>query len=625
MLGRPHSGAERRRAGARVGQAWVAANRARSVTAAALTAALGLACPAPTPPAPLDASPAPAPTAAPPSAPTPSTPKGPFLPWPEKGQWITNIDKAEQHTFVIQKVPKKKVCAAVTSGRIDDIRAQLAPGFMARLPGALVPLEPADPKVITAEARLSDAVEPVDAEAYLAATRALRDEYALVERCLFKPYQVLTAKDEKTAWLRLHLGLGGRAADGSALEHSGEARLRMVQRDGHWLMERLEIEQLASDRYLGTSFVDVSSLAGVGLFRSPEKQAAILRDLGNIAITNLGGLDVIDWNDDGAPDLLAYNLESLFSVFVNDGRGGFGRVPQDRLIPHEEAALFYLWLDLDGDGRRELIGTRPRRCGGGKASIPIHRIERGRLVDTKRALEYASDCKDRFIHIAAHDLDRDGKLDLFFSAYGDNRDRSRHNLTNAMDGARNRLFMNRGKLSFADETDARGIGTETRTSYIGHWFDLDDDGDEDLIVINDFARNEVYLAEGGRLVRTELSPITDNGFSMGISVADYDLDGDFDLHVSNMFSYAGNRILAVTDKVEGAEREMLLAMARGNTMYRNDGGGKYSEVASELGINVAKWAWGNALFDADNDGDRDIHVTNGYNSNPEGGGDAPDN
>ena len=61
----------------------------------------------------------------------------------------------------------------------------------------------------------------------------------------------------------------------------------------------------------------------------------------------------------------------------------------------------------------------------------------------------------------------------------------------------------------------------TRRSLAGHWFDYDQNGTSDLLIINDFAENELYLhSELGKLVKTEYPPLTDSGFSMGVSIVD---------------------------------------------------------------------------------------------------------
>src|SRR5205823_5096182 len=124
------------------------------------------------------------------------------------------------------------------------------------------------------------------------------------------------------------------------------------------------------------------------------------------------------------------------------------------------------------------------------------------------------------------------------------------NLVNAMDGGKSRILMNRGHLRFADESAARGLDGATRKTFLGHWFDHDGDGKRDLIVINDFARNALYRNLGnGHLAKVEVPSFTENGFSMGISTADFDNDGKLDAFVSKMFSYAGNRVLAITEDV----------------------------------------------------------------------------
>ena len=52
-------------------------------------------------------------------------------------------------------------------------------------------------------------------------------------------------------------------------------------------------------------------------------------------------------------------------------------------------------------------------------------------------------------------------------------------------------------------------------------------------------------------------------------------------------------------------------MAHGNTLYLNQGGGSYEEASADLGVAHAGWAWGQAWFDVDLDGDGDLYVASG--------------
>jgi hypothetical protein len=100
---------------------------------------------------------------------------------------------------------------------------------------------------------------------------------------------------------------------------------------------------------------------------------------------------------------------------------------------------------------------------------------------------------------------------------------------------------------------------------------------------------------------------------MGVTWFDYDRDGHLDVYVSNMYSTAGNRILARGHGKLPPERlARLKKMARGNTLLRNQGDGTFRDVTGDAGVGPAGWAWGTQPYDYDNDGWPDLYVANGF-------------
>ena len=101
---------------------------------------------------------------------------------------------------------------------------------------------------------------------------------------------------------------------------------------------------------------------------------------------------------------------------------------------------------------------------------------------------------------------------------------------------------------------------------------------------------------------------------MSVSWSDYDHDGQMDLYVGNMFSSAGHRITKQAKFKRGADpqtRAMYQRMAKGNTLFRNLGGGKFREV-KDASVEMGRWAWSSQFADVNNDGWEDLLVANGY-------------
>ena len=102
---------------------------------------------------------------------------------------------------------------------------------------------------------------------------------------------------------------------------------------------------------------------------------------------------------------------------------------------------------------------------------------------------------------------------------------------------------------------------------------------------------------------------------MGVSFADVDRDGDFDLHVANMFSSAGERVTEDERFTDSRDEETIAAYrrhARGNSLFLNRGEGTFEDSSVAAGITIGRWAWGAIFCELDNDGWPDLFVPNGF-------------
>ena len=457
----------------------------------------------------------------------------------------------------------------------------------------------------------------VERSLFVTGLKALQQRFAAVERCKVKVWRFFWAEPGRDwAKARLHLRVSGVDAQGRRIEYRSDPTVELAA--DPWRLRRLDLGSAVQIATAAPLFVDVSRSVGFDLRRAQETEDAIRHRIDGGQIETIGGLGVVDWNTDGRDDVMVWNQRRTLQVFVNDGTGGFDRVVNP--IPSSAVGLAHLYVDLDGDGRAELVSSEVSVCQNETGEFGLFRGTRdGKLVPV-RTLRFPTTCGDHrrltYQHIATADVDGDGDLDLFFSGFSNAYSKMEsHNVFLADDGQPNLLFINQGRLRFREVAQAQGVAGND-FSYGAAFFDYEDDGDPDLYVVNDYGRNALYLNDGrGRFKVAPPSPLTANGQSMGVTVADLDGDLKLDVYVSNMFSYAGNRIVPLFEsKLQAPTYTDLMALAHGNTLYRGSGGGLYDEVATEMGVHRAGWAWGHAFFDADNDGAFDLYVQNGNTS-----------
>jgi len=337
----------------------------------------------------------------------------------------------------------------------------------------------------------------------------------------------------------------------------------------------------------------------------PHWNASLDKTL-DTAIFGHNGLAVGDANGDGLEDLYVCQpggLPNQLFVHAADGtaRDRAAALGLD-LCDFTRSALF---VDLDGDGDQDLVLATSK-------ALVIMANEAGQGF--RRALSIPI----TVTALAAADADGDGLLDLYVCRYSRPESLWPVPYHDANNGPSNALLRNEGGLRFRVATKELGLDVANhRYSFAAGWMDLDDDGDQDLYVANDFGRNTLYLNHDGRFREvTGAAGAVDAAAGMSVSWGDYDADGAPDIYVANMFSAAGSR-LAHQEGFRGGRPSTALYRhhARGNTLLRNHGNGTFEDRSVEAGVAHGRWAWGSAFVDVDNDGLLDIAVTNGYLTN----------
>ncbi len=208
--------------------------------------------------------------------------------------------------------------------------------------------------------------------------------------------------------------------------------------------------------------------------------------------------------------------------------------------------------------------------------------------------------------LATWDYDGDGYTDIYFLNGAPLKG------TNVDQAPRNALYRNNGDGTFTDVTDAAGVGD---TGYglgvtVG---DYDNDGNQDLY-LNNFGPNALYHNNGdGTFSNVTLDADVACGeqFGAGTCFLDMEGDGDLDLYVGNYLNFTYQRHAMVAASAYPYPPGPQDYPRSADSLYRNNGDGTFSDVSRLSGIGrVAGTSMGMICFDYEEDGDTDIFVGN---------------
>ena len=369
-------------------------------------------------------------------------------------------------------------------------------------------------------------------------------------------------------------------------------------------------DPLASD--LGITFLNVARESGLNaktIYGGELKNKYLLETTGC-------GVAFYDYDNDGWLDIFLVNgtrLEGFPAgsqptshLFRNNRDGTFTDVTAKAGVAHYGWGQGCCIGDYDNDGWDDLFVTY-----FGK-NVLYHNNGDGTFTDVSDKAGIAGNGKRWNTGCAFVDYDRDGHLDLFVANYID-MDLATAPVPESgpclyksvmvacgppgLMGGKNILFHNNGDGTFTDVSEKSGVLGANGTYGLGVLTaDFDNDGWPDIYVADDSTPSALYQnKKNGKFqdiaieAGCALSPDGKPQAGMGVSAADYDMDGNLDIVKTN---FAGDT----------------------PSLYHNLGGANFEDATftAGLGAHTQYLGWGCGFFDMDNDGWPDILICNGH-------------
>lgn len=347
---------------------------------------------------------------------------------------------------------------------------------------------------------------------------------------------------------------------------------------------------------------------------------------------NGGGVATTDLNNDGLIDLYFTSNAGPNKCYLNLGGMKFMDITSQANVAGRPGP----WktgitaADVNGDGRMDLYlcysGALPPKKRTNQLFINMGNDTNGVPIFEERAKKYGLDSNAFSNQGYFFDYDRDGDLDMLLLNHNP-KSLPVLNVSNTkrfleMDDPLKgiRLFrQNNGR--FSDVTVGAGISGSALTYGLGIGIgDFNDDGWPDFYVSNDYAVPDyLYLnqTDGTFVNRLREQLGHTSHFSMGNDIADINNDGLQDIFTLDMLPEDNRRqkLLLSPDNYEKFDlnvRSGFHYQYMRNMLQVNNGNGSFSEIGQLAGISNTDWSWAALWADYDNNGWKDLFVTNGY-------------
>lgn len=340
---------------------------------------------------------------------------------------------------------------------------------------------------------------------------------------------------------------------------------------------------------------------------------------------NGGGVAIGDINNDGLQDILFTGNMVSNRLFLNKGNFEFEDITKRSGVAEKQGwCTGATMADINADGKLDIYICRSAD-GNPQRRENLLFINNGDLTFAEKAREYGLADPGYSTQSAFFDYDKDGDIDCFII---------NHSLQKYASGVQEipelrkmndpkyacKLYRN-DNGHFTDVTDAAGITSNVLTFGLGLAIsDINNDGWPDVFVSNDFSEPDyLFINNRNGKFTEQISKCMDETslFSMGSDAADFNNDGFIDLMTLDMLA-EDNKTQKMHSGSENFDKFQYL-FSHGfyyqysrNMLQKNNGDGTFSEIGQLSGVSNTDWSWSALFGDYDNDGNKDLFVSNGY-------------
>lgn len=340
---------------------------------------------------------------------------------------------------------------------------------------------------------------------------------------------------------------------------------------------------------------------------------------------NGGGVAIGDVNNDGLPDIYFSSNQGSNKLYLNQGNWKFKDITDEAGVGginrwHTGVNM----VDINGDGWLDIYVCNSGDVSGQFRENELYINQRnGKFIESAAAYGLAD--KGIGTQAAFFDYDLDGDLDCFIlnnsfrpiESFG--YDRNIRHVRSESGG--HRFYRNDNGVFKDISAEANIYGSEIGFGLGVSIGDVNNDGWPDMYVSNDFFEKDyLYINQQDGSFKEVIADAMGHTSlaSMGSDIMDINNDGWLDIFTTDMLPEGDYRLKTTTrfddyDVQQAKLRNDFHHQVQSNCLQLNNGNGSFREIASYAGVEATDWSWGALSFDFDNDGWKDIFVSNGIN------------